>query len=428
MIFSNFDFGVRNDFTDLDKEGVETGYSSFRYNSRIRDFSFKTDFDYYPTPRHTIKFGAQGTFHRSAPSALTIAGSDINTVADRPIQTFDAFEAGIYAEDTWQLLSGLKINAGMRLSTFDTEGKTYIRPEPRFSSAIRLAKNLSMKLSYASMNQYVHLLSNTGIGLPTDLWVPATKRIAPQRSEQFAAGLARYLESPALTVTLEGYYKKMNNILSYKEGASFIDIDGGNSNELNWQDNVIAGRGWSYGAELLVQRKSGRLSGWVGYTLSWTRWNFAELNFGQTFHPRHDRRHDISLVGIYELTKRINLSATWVYGTGNALTLPVSKYSGVREYFFGQATNDAQLLTTEVTEYHGRSNFRAEPFHRMDVAVQFRKQKRHYERTWEVAVYNIYSRKNPFFYDVTVEHSKKSALKKYSLFPILPSVSYNFKF
>ncbi|MGX5852064.1 TonB-dependent receptor [Dyadobacter jiangsuensis] len=429
LIFSNFDFGTFNEFIDLNGEGSQIGYSRFQYNSRIRDLSFKTDFDYYPSSRHTIKFGLQHIFHRSTPSALAVAGSEIDAAANQPTEIFDSFETGAYAEDTWQLFNALKVNAGIRLSTFRTQGKTYIRPEPRISTAIELAEDVSMKLSYSTMNQYVHLLSNTGIGLPTDLWVPATKKIVPQRSDQFAGGFTRYLERPELTVTLEGYYKRMNHILSYKEGASFLNIEGENSNEISWQDNVTAGRGWSYGAEILVQKKSGKLSGWAGYTLSWTRWNFSELNFGKTFFPRHDRRHDISLVGIYEASKRITLSANWVYGTGNALTLPVSTYDGVMEKFMGLAVgNDAHLVNTKMTEYSGRSNFRAEAFHRMDIAIQFHKQKKRYERTWEIAIYNAYSRKNPFFYDVDTEHAGKNVLKKYSLFPILPSFSYNFKF
>lgn len=161
-------------------------------------------------------------------------------------------------------------------------------------------------------------------------------------------------------------------------------MEGQNANEMSWQDNATAGRGWSYGVEMLIQKKSGKLSGWAAYTLSWTRWNFPEVNSGQTFFPRHDRRHNISLVGIYELSKRITLSATWVYGTGNALTLPVSAYKAVMERFMGVAIgNDAHWVNTETTEYSGRSNFRAEPFHRMDVAIQFHKQKKRFERTWE---------------------------------------------
>lgn len=430
LIFSDFNFGVTSDFAELNQKGVETDRNTLRYNSKIRDLSFKTDFDFYPSSRHTLNLGAQGIFHRAVPSAIAITGSVIANPTPPVNPTFNSFEAGVYAEDTWQPFAGTKMNAGMRLSIFTTRGKTYIRPEPRISTAIKLAQGLAWKLSYAGMNQYVHLLSNTGIGLPTDLWVPATDKIGPQRSEQFATGFAKDIERPALLVTLEGYYKKMNHILSYKEGASFININGENSNDPSWQDNVTSGRGWSYGTELLVRKKTGKLSGWVGYTLSWTKWNFPELNFGQTFYPRHDRRHDVSVVTIYEINKHITLSANWVYGTGNALTLPVSKYTGIQEYFFGSVADDQEhLMNTELSEYSGRSNFRAEPFHRMDIAIQFRKKKKRFERTWEVGIYNVYNRKNPFFYDMAPQGTTgKKVLKKYSLFPILPSFSYNFKF
>ncbi|MHA4741635.1 TonB-dependent receptor [Dyadobacter sp. MSC1_007] len=434
LIFSDFDFGISDYFKDIGPDGSKSSEYSMQYHSRIRDLGIKTDLDFYPSSSHVVKFGLQATFHKSVPSALAITGTDIVTQDQRTNQSYKSLEGGIYLEDTWRVFDPLKINAGLRISIYQTKTGKYLRPEPRFSAAWRLAHDLSFKASYAQMNQYMHLLSNTGLGLPTDLWVPATGRIAPQRSEQFAAGFAKDIEKPALTITLEGYYKKMNHIISYKEGASFLDITGGNANELSWEDNVTSGKGWSYGGEFLIQRKTGRLSGWIGYTLSWTYWNFPELNFGKTFFPRYDRRHDLSLVGIYEINKKITLSANWVYGTGNALTLPVAKFNGVREYFFGQASsNDDHLLVTELTEYQERSNFRAEPYHRMDAAIQFHKKKKRHERTWEISIYNVYNRKNPFFYDMgkDMEHygnASKYTLKKYSLFPILPSFSYNFKF
>jgi hypothetical protein len=183
---------------------------------------------------------------------------------------------------------------------------------------------------------------------------------------------------------------------------------------------------------------SGKLSGWIGYTLSWTKWQFPELNFGKTFYPRYDRRHDLSVVGIYEINKRITLSATWVYGTGNALTLPVSRYTGVTDNFytvFNNGKNYTSWFGPRVSEYGEKNSFRAEAFHRMDVAIQFHKKKKRHERTWEFGVYNVYNRRNPFFYDIS-EDSKfdgktittTNTLKRYSLFPFLPSFSYNFKF
>ena len=290
-----------------------------------------------------------------------------------------------------------------------------------------------MKASFAQMNQYVHMLSNTGLGLPTDLWVPTTDKIAPQQSSQVAFGFAKDLEKPGLALTLEGYYKNMNNIISYKEGSSFISLDGENANELNWEDNVTAGKGWSYGAEFMVQKKTGRLSGWVGYTLSWTQWKFPELNFGETFYPRYDRRHDLSVVGIYEISKRITLSGTWVYGTGNALTLPVSRYTTFRNPYVPDAWNNNWSSGSNTTEYGKKNSFRAEAYHRMDVAIQFHKKKKRHERTWEFGLYNAYNRKNPFFYDIRNKYREDSGQKinvltRVSLFPVLPSFSYNFKF
>jgi len=438
FIFSNFRFGVSSYSKDIN-EANDGDEFSLQYDSRIRDLGLKTDFDFYPSTKHAIKFGGQATFHKFIPSAFAIKGSFLDTPITRSVQPVNTLETGIYIEDTWQALDALKMNVGFRLSSFETETKTYFRPEPRFSAALKLAKDFSFKLSYARMNQYVHLLSNTGLGLPTDLWVPTTDKVAPQQSKQLALRFAKDLERPAVTLTLEGYYKKMNHILNYKEGSSFLSINGENANELTWEDNVTSGKGWSYGLEFLIQKKVGRFSGWIGYTLSWTKWQFPELNFGRTFYPRYDRRHDLSVVGIYEVNKRITLSATWVYGTGNALTIPVSRYTAVRDNFQRAVDQNGksvlQWRSQQVNEYGEKNSYRAEAFHRMDVAIQFHKKKKRHERTWEFGLYNAYNRRNPFFYDTdetTVVDGQnittKNVLKKYSLFPILPSFSYNFKF
>jgi len=433
LIYSHFDFNIFANQTDY-YEDKEPSVFTLKYNSTIRDISLKTDFDFYPNAKHSVRFGALFTPHQFIPSALAIKGDvsedEINARA-KPIRTL---EAGVYIEDTWHPLDPLKVNAGLRISSFQTSTKTYLRPEPRISAAMRLAKDFSVKASYAKMNQYVHMLSNTGLGLPTDLWVPTTDKIAPQQSSQIAVGLARDLEKPQLTLTLEGYYKKMNNIISYKEGSSFLSLDGENANEINWEDNVTSGKGWSYGLEVMAQRKTGKLSGWIGYTLSWTQWKFPELNFGETFFPRYDRRHDISIVGIYELSKRITLSATWVYGTGNALTIPVSKFYTGGNYYKPEGANNYWGLYPNTSEYGKKNAFRAEAYHRMDVAIQFHKKKKRHERTWEFGLYNAYNRKNPFFYNINRREDPANAkqsinvLTRYSLFPVLPSFSYNFKF
>lgn len=356
------------------------------------------------------------------------------------VENIDVVESGIYAEDTWRPSERWRINGGLRLSYFQQKAVGYVRPEPRLSAAYTLRPDLSVKASYALMNQYVHLLSNTGIGLPTDLWVPTTDRIRPQQSQQIAVGVAKDFQDQGLALTVEGYYKSMVNIINYKEGASFLLIgDPTSAQGVRWEDNVTSGWGWSYGAEFLLQKKVGRFSGWTGYTLSWTQWQFPELNGGRPFYPRYDRRHDISVVGIYELSKRITLSGTWVYGTGQALTVPVGRYEAYQPesgLAYGSSSPLIQGLFqySRTAEDYGlqKNSFRAEAYHRFDVGVQFHKKMKHHERTWEFSLYNAYNRRNPFFYQLeSVSQTnlpQRTGLFRYSVFPIVPAVSYNFKF
>ncbi|MCK8492222.1 TonB-dependent receptor [Spirosoma sp. RP8] len=442
LIYSDYKFQIAS----IERGTVDNQLYSLQYNSGIRDFSLKYDFDYYPSPEHSVKVGVQGTYHRFTPSAVVLQNSAINQL-NSTINTIDVTESGVYAEDIWRPSSRWRINGGLRLSYFQQKDVGYFRPEPRLSGAYTLRPDLSVKASYALMNQYVHLLSNTGIGLPTDLWVPTTDRVKPQQSQQVAVGIAKDFTTGSsftkgLALTIEGYYKTMDNIINYKEGASFLLInDPTSANSVRWEDNVTAGRGWSYGAEFLLQKKVGRFSGWAGYTLSWTQWQFAELNNGRPYYPRYDRRHDVSLVGIYELNKRITLSATWVYGTGNALTMPISRYDAYRagaSYLYdndGRGIIQSLLQNSRPVDDYGtqRNRFRAEPYHRFDVSIQFHKQKKHHERTWEISMYNLYNRRNPYFYrleavDPLSTEPSRIGLFRYSVFPIVPSVSYNFKF
>ncbi|MDQ3395698.1 MAG: TonB-dependent receptor, partial [Bacteroidota bacterium] len=321
LIFSQYRFNI-----NIEEKSRDGSRFNLDYYSGIRDLSIKYDLDYLPNPQHSIKAGLISTFHRFSPSAVVLKDTEANEFINE-VDNIDVVESGVYVEDTYRPIPQLRINGGIRLSYFQTETKSYIRPEPRITTSYQLRDDLSIKASYAKMNQYVHLLSNTGIGLPTDLWVPTTPRVAPQESEQVALGIAKDIMERNLTLTVEGYYKKSNNIIGYKEGASFLLIEDPESAEkINWEDNITPGQGWSYGAEVLLQRKIGKFSGWIGYTLSWTQLQFDSLNFGEKFYARYDRRHDISMVGIYEPTPKITLSGTWVYGTGNAVTLPQADF------------------------------------------------------------------------------------------------------
>lgn len=434
-IYSNYTFGIYDKYQVLREN--KNYYAE--YYSGIRDLSLKYDIDYIPDPNHWIRIGAISIFHRFKPHAYIEIDAPKN-INIRDVSYTDGIESGIYAEDTWQPVQPLKVNGGLRFSHFIASEKQYYFLEPRLSMAWRLKNDFALKGSYASMNQYIHMLSGTGISLPTDLWVPTTDRVRPQQSRQLALGMVKDISKPGLTLSLEGYYKTMEHVIGYKEGASFISFDEPNSAiGINWEDNVTAGRAWSYGAEFLLQKKEGKLTGWIGYTLSCTQMQFDSLNFGKKYYARYDRRHDISVVATCKLNAHITLSGTWVYGTGNAVTLPQSEYL-VSQHFlddhsqFGYDDRKQMFFYEQlVNDFGEKNNFRMRPYHRLDIGIQFHKEKKWGERIWEISFYNLYNRKNPFYYYTDLKHdiiTKKEygLLKQVSLFPIIPSFTYSFKF
>lgn len=421
LVFSNFRFKIFAENESPDQN------LSLQYYSGIRDFSLKHDIDFLPNPQHSIKAGVLLTHHTFTPSAVV---AEVGESKERIISELKAIESAVYVEDLFKPTNRIFINGGFRISNFTTQGKTYFNPEPRLSASYKVKENVAVKGSFATMNQYLHLLSNTSIGLPTDLWVPATKNVQPQRSNQVAAGVVRDFTKGNFSMSLEGYYKKSNNVIGYKEGASFLMLgDPSNGNEVSWEKNVASGNAWSYGAEFLLQKKYGRFSGWIGYTLSWTQMQFDSINKGKKFYAKYDRRHDISLVGIYRISDQVTLSSTWVYGSGNAITLPIGSYNTNPHQIYSGNTND-----NNVTEFSERNAFRMASYHRMDISLQLHRELSWGgERTWEISLYNAYSRRNPFFYFIDTEYNQsnntsRNVLKQVSLFPILPSISYSLKF
>jgi hypothetical protein len=272
------------------------------------------------------------------------------------------------------------------------------------------------------MGQYIHLLTNTGISLPTDLWVPSTNKLKPQTSDQVALG-GVYSLNGVYEFSLEGYYKTMNNVLEYKEGSSFLDID------KEWENKILQGTGKSYGVELFAQKKTGVITGWIGYTLSWTKRQFDELNNGKWFDYKYDRRHDISVVALYRPNKKVELSGTWVFGTGNAITLPLAEYYPKNPFDPNGYGGNSNMIYSE------RNSYRMNAYHRLDLSISLIKKKKYGERRWTFGIYNVYSRKNPFFVDLESRDDYSNGYPvttkkfvQYSIFPIIPSVSYNYKF
>ncbi|MFO8067220.1 MAG: TonB-dependent receptor [Bacteroidales bacterium] len=446
QMFANHSF-IFSDYTlriYLDQEfDNNTFYLS--YSSGIRDFGAKTDLSWHPNPNHLVRGGIQSTYHRFTPSAFVLKDDYFNEFQN-VVKNIDVIESGVYVEDEIRIGDRLILNPGFRLSHFLHEDKHYYGPEPRFSSVLKILDDLSWKSSYALMNQYVHLLSTTGIGLPTDLWVPTTKNIAPQQTWQVASGFAKDFLSQKIELSIEAYYKKSNNTIGYKEGASFLMIDDpSEGQEFSWEDNITSGQAWSYGVELFAQKKAGKLSGWIGYTLSWTQLQFDDVNNGNKFWARYDSRHDFSIVAIYEIMDGVQLSGTWVYSTGNALTLPSGEYAqvthnplGTSSYFYEESffnQEDTPFYFSPynwINDYGEKNSFRAAPYHRLDIGIQFVKNryiKKHLiKRTIEAGVYNVYNRKNPYFYYMDTDYDNQRVLKQVSVFPILPSISVNYKF
>lgn len=411
---------LRYDYLSGPAQEVRTEQNLSEYQSGIEDFAAKVDFDFMPNNRHYLRFGASVIHHSFQPGAISAEydfnvsglGGRLDTLVGA--QQIQAVETATYVEDDFELSPGLKVNAGLHLSAFFVGNTSYASLQPRLSARYLINEQMAVKASYVRMAQFIYLLTNSGLGLPTDLWVPATENIRPQRSEQFTLGIAQNLCN-RYELSLEGYYKSMHNLIAYREGSSFTEIN------QNWQDKVTTGEGQSYGLELLLQKKFGRTSGWIGYTLSWTYRQFDELNFGQRFPYKYDRRHDIGIALIHEWKENIDLSMSWVYGSGNAITLPIARYRSYYVNYPGFSSN--------VNEYGTRNNFRMRAYHRMDISVSFKKSKQWGERSWVLGIYNAYSRRNPFYIYLFLNPTQEpDEYRQVSLFPIIPSVTYRFKF
>lgn len=424
----NFDTSAADEY----EFGTDRENFSLNYLSGIDDFAMKMDFDYVPNPDHFIRFGASTIFHTFKPGKFDLNIESVSDFDDFRLDTVIgqdnvvAFESAMYIEDDMKIGDVLKLNAGLHFSTFSTSEKTYTSIQPRLGMRYFLPGDIALKGSFASMRQYVQLLTNEGIGLPTDLWLPTTASVKPQDSWQVGLGLAKTFNKE-YEISIEGYYKEMKNLLAYKEGSSLFQLN-------DWQENVTQGDGQSYGLEFFVQKKKGKLSGWVGYTLSWSWREFDELNLGRRYPFKYDRRHDISIVASYEFNKRINMAATWVYGTGNAVTLANSKYAGFTP---GLSFPELPYVNTQNLEhYENRNNFRMRSYHRADIGINFVKEKKRWTRTWSLGAYNVYNQQNPFFLftsedteiDANGNFSSETKLKQASLFPIIPYFSYNIEF
>lgn len=440
LTYSKYNFNTHLDDGEFNLTAHEENSSVYDYFSNIQDITGKVDFDFFPHPNHAVKFGTGFTSHFFKPgvqtSKIVSFDSDENYTTSTPDNSIQVSEYCAYVEDNLSIGDRFKMNVGLHFSGIMVQDKYYASLQPRASFRYKLVDNWSVKASYAKMSQFVHLLSSSSIDMPTDLWVPVTARLNPPVSHQYAIGSSAHLNW-GFDLTVEGFYKSMDHLIDYVAGASFSS-----TTSTNWDEKVEMGEGWAYGAEFLLEKSIGKTTGWIGYMWSKSERQYEELNNGHIFPANYDRRHDFSFVLTHAFSDRFDVGVTWVYNTGNAVTLGAYQYPSL------PMLDSNGHFPTSAKSYGGRNSYRMSAYHRMDLGMNFHKKKKRGVRTWNVSLYNAYSNSNPFMlmsyddYDSSIKVPVldvagdvvgyktiyKTELEQVSLFPIIPSVSYTFKF
>ncbi len=410
------------------KAGFDQQDFHFDVFSGVRDFGAKADFDYFPSPDHQIKAGIQGTHHRLTPNIIT--GNAGDTQFESTAKPKYGNEYGIYVQDDWKIADWLRMNLGLRATLFQQigpytskiTGKTYSNGEvvtsyhslePRIFINTSLGPNSSIKAGITATTQYLHLVSNSSSTLPTDVWVPSSEQVKPQRGWQYAVGYFHNFQNNAYEASIEAYYKSLHDQIDYRE--SFV-----NNSVDQVEDDFVFGEGKAYGTEFFLRKNKGHLNGWIGYTLSRTERSFPDIENGRTYPATYDRTHDLTVVGNYIINSRFTAGAVFIYATGKSFTPPE------RLYIIG---GDLQ------TDYGPRNSQRLEPYHRMDISVTWTPKGSEHKKffsNWVFSIYNVYNRKNTFFVYTDYQsdlQSGEATIKAYkvSIFPILPSITWNFK-
>jgi hypothetical protein len=422
LIFNRYQFGT--DYEDFRGEADQKPLSVYSNSvSGITDLTFKHEW-WLTLAGMEVRTGALVTQHLFVPANIRYR-NDLT-----PIENFEqreeakAAEGGVFWDQKLVFAKYWTLQAGIRGNWMRYDSTQSIFTEPRASLRWSKNKKLGLTLAYTRTNQMLQLLSNTGVSLPTDFWVPSTRAISPQQADQFSLGSNHKIGQRELSLGLEIYYKKMRNIAGFREGSAYIQVDNPNQvvpKIVPWRDILLQGTGDSYGLEVLLEKKQGLWTGWASYTWSKTTHQFDEINGGKPYHPFFDRRHTINLVNFYKPNPRMTFAVIWVFASPNPVALPIKSVPV-------QVDGDIEY----VPYYGQRGQVRHRAYHRLDVSAQFHKKKRRFDRTWEFGVYNLYNQKNPFLY--TLDEVKepngqtKLAVAAKSLFVFIPNVSYNFSF
>lgn len=395
-------------------------FNTFGVNSGIRDIRLKERVQIFPHEDHIIETGAELTRHNSSVRAVEIVSGDSTfSIPDSlGLQNANSFEGAVYLQDEWKVNDRLAVNLGGRLTWF--ERGSYVYAEPRASAVYRLSPDLALSGSWAEARQPVHLVVRNGLSLPTDTWFPATEKIKPGFSRQVSLGALGSIDEGTWDWSVETYYKSLGNLYEFADTASFSPF-------VQVEEQLVEGSGEAYGIELFLQKKIGDFTGWVGYTLAETRRTFADLNDGKPFNPRYDRRHDAKVVLMYQLGESWDFGMTWVYGTGQAYTVPTGKYIMVDPEY-----PDSYYWDHTRNRYTERNGFRLPAYHRLD--VNFSHTFEWFALPWRLSlnVYNVYNRRNVFSWYLSSDYDDngevRPVIKQLTLFPIIPTFGLSFEF
>jgi hypothetical protein len=423
IAYSNYSYTVGYEENQIEDDSWD--YYEKNYYSGIKDALCKVDYDYFFNAKHHVRFGGDYTYHTFNPGVDIIRESQNTvTVLDSTIggENIHGHDFYLYLEDDFDLTQSLKINTGMHVSLYSAKGKTYSSWQPRLALRYLLTSKLALKASYSQMSQYMHQITTSSVSLPTDLWIPVTNKIRPQHATQYEVG-GKWEFRKGFNMSIMGYYKDYRNLLEYTGSSTSIIYSD------SWEDDLVFGKGIAKGLEFLIHKKTGEFTGWVGYTLAKATEQFNELNGGVSFPADNDRRHDIGIFGNYIINPKVDVSATWLFGSGSAVTLPSQKYYSPALPTMGTLGTDS--YSEYISEING---YRMPDFHRLDIGVNLKKKNKLGERTWSFGLYNAYGRQNAFaLYFVTEEDEdtgeEARVLKQLSIFPFpLPYVRYTLKF
>ncbi|MFC2131714.1 carboxypeptidase regulatory-like domain-containing protein, partial [Bacteroidota bacterium] len=417
-LFTNFSL-IYTDYSFNTRLSDKQSKQSLDIFSGIQDITLRGDAQYFPIENHIIKTGIEATWHNFKAYAQSEFFNELDMEA--PEDDIKTLDAALFIQDEWKITPLLSSNIGCRLYYF--QNGNYLNLEPRLSVSYAITDKLSVNAAFAVANQYLHLLVRNDITLPTDLWFPSTENIKPSRSMQGSVGMEAKLFDGEYLFTTEVYYKDMRSIYEYMDGA---DLNFG----VPLEEQFISGKGESYGLEVFLNKRIGKFTGWIGYTLAWTKRYFDDLNNGNWFYPRYDRRNDISVVISYNATETLEFSAAWVYGTGQAYTMPTGVYTFPD---VGSGWSSGYGYWDEKYQYTERNGFRLPSYHRLDLNIMYNYEWFGLPFQFYISTYNTYNRRNPFAWYITTEENEetfesKKVVKQITLFPIIPTFGINFKF